>query len=280
MQKLSVDFERHHWNRTIVRVEEFLLRFGQLLLVHLLWFLEETQSQENLGPHDLVHDPVDFLLFAELFGMLKDFFKLHNQRPVRSQPIFAGHLFELFVDDHKGSFGSETGEKMDGLIAHKTGDRRFADLLGDYDYVPVVELMGDVFDGVFATEFAARGFAVLSHLTHVLLVQPNVYLGKAIHLITGKITEGLEHDIAIVGVDFMFSQEQVEVDVFIGLFYRLQFPCLLKICTPSTARTAIDETTPAPLSRNRATWVPPAFQFKFWKIINYKQRNLLLYSTT
>ena len=172
-------------------------------------------------------------------------------------------MFELLVDDHEGSFGSITGKEMDGLVAHETGNGGFADLLGDYDYVPVVKLVRDVLDGVFATEFAGRGFAVLNHLAHVLLVQSNVYLGQAIHLITGKITEGLEHDIAVVGIDFVFGQEQVEVDVFVGLFYRLQFSCLLKIRTPSTARTVIDETTPAPLSKGRATSVPPAFQFKF-----------------
>jgi hypothetical protein len=60
---------------------------------------------------------------------------------------------------------------MKGLIAHETGNGGLANLLRDYNNVPVVELMRDVLDRILAPALTP------AHHAQILFVQPDVNLG-------------------------------------------------------------------------------------------------------
>ena len=51
---------------------------------------------------------------------------------------------------------------MKSLIPHKAGNRWFTDLLSDYDYVPIVKFVRNVFDRIFL------GFIALHEGSHIL----------------------------------------------------------------------------------------------------------------
>ena len=70
---------------------------------------------------------------------------------------------------------------MKSFVAHETGDGGLADLLRDYDYVPVVELVGDVFDRVFRAELVRLELIVFIHKSHIFLVEPDVNLSQPVH---------------------------------------------------------------------------------------------------
>ena len=63
---------------------------------------------------------------------------------------------------------------MDGLLRNEGGDGGLADLLADYDNIPVVELVGDEFDGVLG------GSVVADEGAH-LIEEPDVDFGQGVH---------------------------------------------------------------------------------------------------
>jgi hypothetical protein len=67
----------------------------------------KSNPEKDLGPHDVIHGPVNFLFFVELFGPVENFLELHNQRATGRQPVFARHLLEHFINNHECGFGAE-----------------------------------------------------------------------------------------------------------------------------------------------------------------------------
>jgi hypothetical protein len=64
---------------------------------------------------------------------------------------------------------------MEGLVTHETGNGGLANLLGNYDNVPVVEFVGDVLNGILAPIIAS------AHDTKIFLIQPDINLSEPIH---------------------------------------------------------------------------------------------------
>lgn len=64
---------------------------------------------------------------------------------------------------------------MKSFIAHKARYGRFTNLLRNYDNIPVIEFMRNVFDGVFIR------FLPFEHCIHILLIQFDVNLSQPIH---------------------------------------------------------------------------------------------------
>jgi hypothetical protein len=64
---------------------------------------------------------------------------------------------------------------MEGLVTHETSNGGLANLLGNYDNVPVVEFVGDVLNGILAAIIAPV------HETKIFLIQPDINLSEAIH---------------------------------------------------------------------------------------------------
>lgn len=60
-------------------------------------------------------------------------------------------------------------------------------MLRDYDYVPVIELVGNVFDRVFVAGSVGVGLVVFIDKAHIFFVQPDVNLGEPVHYTYGKI---------------------------------------------------------------------------------------------
>jgi len=97
----------------------------------------------------MIHGAIHFFFISELIGFFEDLFKLHNKNATASKSVLAYHLLEHFINDHKCSFGPEGGRELKGLFSHKTSNRRFTNLLCNNNDVPIVELVGNVLDGIF-----------------------------------------------------------------------------------------------------------------------------------
>ncbi len=160
VEELAVDLEGQDARGG---AEELLLGLAQFLFVHLDGLLQETKTQEDLRPHEVVHRAVYLLFCGELLGLLEYFLKLHNQHTTTRQPIFTRHLFEHFINNHQSGFRPKTGREMEGLISHETSNRGLTNLLGNNDNIPIIELMRDILDWILF------GFLGLDHHAHIFI---------------------------------------------------------------------------------------------------------------